>query len=392
MELKEYPSVERWLDRLAPSTADVNLRIFRMWVSWVRVNGSKFAEMSPDEWVEYQKSADNGSVYDVLDTLVGPYISQKEGTHSYLGKTIGTLRSFFLHNRAELPSDVGFKIRPSKAKVLGSLTIEEIMKVIYSSNPLYQAVFTSMFMGGMDEASFVYWNLNGYNSLMKQLGEYKNGNRMGIKVDIPGRKASKNIENFYTFIGRDAIDMILNYLPLRDPKDNPDEEAIFLTKQGGPVTKNAVYQYWYSHVKKLGLLPEDREHGERTGKNPHEMRDVFRSRWRISGVDVEVAEFFLGHDIDKLGYDKSPDYFPEWYEDQYNIAQPWLNILSEDPQKVSRREVDTQRTRIQELETQIERLGAGQGSKIDELTRALQEKDLIMAEVLKRLEYLERRE
>jgi len=360
MELGDYASVGRWLGRLAPSTADVNLRIFRMWVNWVRVNGVKFADMDPNGLVEYQQGSENSGKYEILDSLVIPWIQSKDGTHTYLGKCMGTVRSFFLHNRAELPKDTSFRIRPSKPRVAGDLSIEEVRKVILSSNPLYQAVFTCMFMGGMDLASFEYWNRSGYDSLMEQLSEYKEGSVKSVKVGVPGRKASKNIKNFYTFIGRDAVDKILNYLPSRGEGD-----AIFLTKYGKGVTKNAVYLYWYRHVKKLGLISEDRESGERTGKNPHELRDVFRSRWRISGVDVEIAEFFMGHDIDKLGYDKSPEYYPEWFEDKYNDAQPWLNILSEDPQKVSRREVDTQRKRIMELEAVIESFQSHQNEDVE---------------------------
>ena len=36
----------------------------------------------------------------------------------------------------------------------------------------------------------------------------------------------------------------------------------------------------------------------------------------------------MGHDIDRLKYDKSPDVFPDLYRDEYKKVEPYLNILS----------------------------------------------------------------
>ena len=149
-------------------------------------------------------------------------------------------------------------------------------------------------------------------------------------------KRSRNRRPFYTFIGRDAIGAVRTYLRGRTETSC---EQIFLTQFRNPVSYRSLYGYWMLKMKRLGLIEtKGPSRGNRYGKNLHEMRDLFRSRWRPSGVDVEVAEFFMGHDIDRLGYDKSPKLYPEWFEDQYRKAEPWLNIVSEDPERVPARD------------------------------------------------------
>jgi hypothetical protein len=48
----------------------------------------------------------------------------------------------------------------------------------------------------------------------------------------------------------------------------------------------------------------------------------------LSGVAPVASELFLGHSIDKLGYDKSPRYSEDWFRSQYEKVEPRLNLLS----------------------------------------------------------------
>lgn len=43
---------------------------------------------------------------------------------------------------------------------------------------------------------------------------------------------------------------------------------------------------------------------------------------------------------------------PEWGEEQFELAAPWLNILSEDPEVVPRREVE-QRSNAQDQKIEV---------------------------------------
>jgi len=117
---------------------------------------------------------------------------------------------------------------------------------------------------------------------------------------------------------------------------------------------------------RLGLIKlKEGDTGNRYGKNPHELRDLFRTRFHLSRRDLKAAEFFMGHIVDPLEYNKA--FREEYYAiTEYREASPWLNILSEDPEHIH----------ISKIE-----------SKVDQLVKA---KLPGYAEILKRLEVLEK--
>jgi len=110
-----------------------------------------------------------------------------------------------------------------------------------------------------------------------------------------------------------------------------------------------------------------------TGKNPHEMRDLFRSMWEKSPAKGSVAEFCMGHVIDPLEYNKAfrDD---EWVRDQYLNAEPWLNIISSGRPfgQVDKDEVTGLNRRIYELQAQVERLRMGRSDETEALTKRLE--------------------
>ncbi len=361
-------SVKNWLSRLAPKTArDVGYS-FKRWMDWTSLNGGQFSKFSPDDLVDHQAKGDNGSRYEILD-LIQKYIRDLNLRAKSKSKYYTTLRSFFLHNRAALPEDPSFKIRSDVAPVKSRLTLDIYKKVVMAANECYAAIYTSMFQGGMGIGEFLYWNETGYESLIEQLKEDPDI----IKIEIPGRKQSKNKGAFYTFIGRDAIRSLKVWLGVR-PEGAP---TIFVNQYKVPISEEALRMYWTRKLKRLGFIKQiGASRGNRYGMNPHEIRDLFRSRWRVTGVDQNVAEFMMGHSeaLDKLGYDKSPFLDPAWYEDQYQEAQTWLNVFSEDPQKVPKKEMETLRRKNREYEAEL--------SKRDDRLTRLEEQ---MAELMREL-------
>jgi len=345
-------SVEKWLSRLSPNYAKTNMKMFRPWIKWVRKSETRFRDYTPDELVEYQRNTDNGSRYDILDEIVQPYIIAKSGRHSYLQRIYATIRSFFMHNRAELPEDPNFNIQADKEKSVGLLTLEDLRKIVLASNPTYRAIWLCMFQGGMGQNEIVYWNEHGYDSLMDQLER----DLEVVKVDLPGRKKARNVIPFYTLLGPDAIDAVRTALKYR-PSDG---KTIFLSKYGKSISKNALWLYWNYHMNKLGLVEKKPDKpGHRTGRNPHEVRDLFRSAWEKSPAKASISEFMMGHynKIDPNEYNKA---FRDeaWVRREYAKALPMLQIMSSDRPygKVDIDEIERQNRRIKELEAENEEL------------------------------------
>jgi hypothetical protein len=79
------------------------------------------------------------------------------------------------------------------------------------------------------------------------------------------------------------------------------------------------------------------------------MRDTFRSACTVAGVAHPVAEYMIGHSIDKLGYDKSPQVYPDHSKTEYAKVEPMLNIFSS--QAIGLKKINELETKIQEKES-----------------------------------------
>ena len=343
---KGSDSVKNWMGRLSERTAIDKAYTLLRWHVWLKKSSPKWAEVSFDEMIRIQSEATNSERFDLLDQ-VQRFITETPGRHNSKKTYYTSLRSFFMHNRASLPEDPSFTIRSDVAPVMGKLNIDIFKRAVLSSNKCYQAIFTCMFQGGMGIGELLHWNETGYADLIEQLRE----DPKVVKINIAGRKHGKNIDPFYTFIGRDAIQLVRNWLEVRPE----GASTIFVNQIEEPIKDESLRTYWTRKLKRLGFITQNGSStGNRYGMNPHELRDLFRSRWMISGVDTKIAEWIMGHSeaLDKFGYDKSPWLSPEWFAEQYHEAQPWLNVFSEDPQKIPKKELDAQRRRISELEAE----------------------------------------
>lgn len=378
--IETYQTVKAWLSRLGDSTQRVARSNFNNWIQWVRENGGEFSEFTPDDLVEYQKNVGNGDRFKILDTLIQPYLKQADIRLHTKRHRYTHIRSFFLHNRAELPKDPSLTLRAKKPPVMGTLELDDIRLVVLGSKPCYQAAFLSMFQGSMDQEMFTYWNEHGYESLVNQLAEVSKQPRdeRAIKIELPGRKKAKFEKPYYTFIGPDAIDAIINWLPYR-PEDT---HAIFTDNRGKPLAKSNLRHYWNYHLNRLGRVPENlTKKSERTGKGLHEMRDVFRSQWSKSPANHIVGEYLMGHQIDPLEYDKS---FRDvgYYRGEYLKALPMLQLISSGEPFG---QVD--KTEIQKLE----RIIKDQATKIENLESEKQEAESITNTLVTKIEALIKR-
>jgi len=378
--------VSRWLGRLAESTQRVQLNYFSAFMEWMGEHGGPFKDMTPDELIECQKNADNGSRYDVLD-VVQQYVIEKPGTYNSKNSRYNNVRSFFMHNRAELPRDPGFNINPEREPVRGTLTPDEIRRVVLASNTMYQALFLCMFQGAMDQEMITYWSSNGYDSLAEQL----KGDPEAVKINLPGRKSQKFKQGYYTFIGGDAVKSLRTWLKQRQHRVEQgkiprDSREIFCNQYGETVSKRTIREYWTGKLRRLGII-EPVKRGtrvSRTGKGLHEMRDVFRSLWSKSPASHVVGEYCMGHQIDKLNYDKS------WrdvghYRGEYLKALPWLQLMSRG-EAFGR----VERDEVERLRRELEEARKGQGDRVTELedriSRMETQQRQAMAQILRLLE------
>lgn len=350
-DIMQYKTVATWMDRgsFAPKTKGNYELHFRLFLIWKRENGGKFADMNPDDIVDYQKKArrslEEDAEYEIIDELIQPYIKSIEDgfRDNTLKQKVTIIMSFFEWNRAKLPEWTIGK-HAGVPKVVGKLPFRNIREVCSNSNSVYRAIFLCMYMAGMDLALFEHWNIElGYKSIEDDI---KKGRNI-IVIESPGRKKFRNKLPFYTLIGGDAVDALYKYLE-NDRKRTIDQffggdpekaTAIFYNQSGSPVAGRGLRCYWHKKLVQLGLIVPIKDdnrkgyRGNRYGKNPHELRDTFRSK--ATGICAEerippsIFEFMMGHKVDANEYDK-------YCNDemavrvQYRKAIPYLNIMTSD--------------------------------------------------------------
>ncbi len=412
----ENKPIGKWLERMAVGTRERYRRIaYAYFVEWLPSHGGEFAGLTPAEMLDLQEKAVGRDRYKQVD-LLQTWIRETPARYKTKKVTYHIIRSFYAHNRVPLPQDKGYNQRikgdNTREPVIGALSMEDLKKVILSSNETYQAVFLCMFQSSMGGKEFEHFNFHGW----KQIEEPLKRDAPRIRIDLPGRKHARMERPFYSFIGRDSIDALKRYLKFRGPIKNG--EPIFLNMRGTPVTKAALEKYFRKHIKKTGVVKPktpacpkcggetrrrltDKETGRRTyyvcgecgaenyptpelirelrairyGCDPHEMRDLFRSEWQKSQADPIVAEFMMGHDIDPNKYNK---FFNDvaWVESQYRLAEPWLNIISDNPRVVG---VD----RVKQLQETVERLKAERETEQQSLKEEIAELRAIVEKLLK---------
>lgn len=179
--------------------------------------------MGPDELVGFQREHRD---FQILD-LAQRYVLGLRGRESHKKRTYAVIRSFFIHNRVPLPADRDFRVKCDLPRVVGSLAVEEVRRILDSCNECYRALFLCMFQGGMGLKEVVYWSKHGWTTLEEQL---RRGDHP-IRIDLPGRKMGLNGRPFYTFLGRDAVEALRAWIARQ-----PRTETIFTNQFGGPVT------------------------------------------------------------------------------------------------------------------------------------------------------------
>lgn len=265
-KLAKSPAVKRWT-RTMRGKPIVKVLVLRAWLWWMKSNEPELYALGLDGLIQYQKKMirDNEEEFVIQDALYG-WLYENGGTYNTLRTYETTIRSFFMHNRAELSKDPTARIKPTRYSQISMFTIEEIRSIHSRASPMIQAVLICQIMGGMGFEEILHWSKTGYDDLIEQLDK----NEPLIRVALPGRKKMKGIKPYYTFLGRDAKKALKEYLKEREKYvTNENSGYIFLTTRKNPLTYSSFYQAWMRVLRKLKLIPE-RQKGtyHRYGKNP----------------------------------------------------------------------------------------------------------------------------
>jgi len=269
--------------------------------------------------------------YVILDLLQGYIKSLSPMRKNSKRKAYSVIRSFFVHNRCELPRDPSFRIRGDKPPVIAKLAVADIAEVAMAAKGPYRSMILCKWQTMLDCARLEYANLNCAGQIVDQL----KADTHPVRIDLPGRKANENDAEgqFFTFIGADAKAALLQYFEKIRGWPRPGE-PIWVYGNGVGVKKTGFTASWLSLLRRTDKIPASAgTPGLRYGFNSHEFRDLAISRLHThaknAGFDMDCCKFWCGQvgEIDKLKYDKFYT-DTEYVRDQYLIAEPYLNILT----------------------------------------------------------------
>jgi len=333
----------------------------------------RFVGVGPEEAVRFQRL--NPLSYRFVDASY-EWVNDRGLRVSSQETMISCVRGFFLANRCPLPQD-RHRFRSEKVPVVGELSVEEFRKIVVASNLTYRAAYLMMFQSGSGVGELIYIN----TKLASHVWDEVRRGKQIICLTMPGRKTYRNIRPYVTFVGGDAVDALKALFHSRGWKK---DSVLFRTSRGDSLTRQGLQGYFKRKALQLGFIKrktpacldcgaetvrrrvsnkrEDRVYyvcvecpssrpcsdynlslselaGVRYRMRTHEIRDLFRTEWHRSGVDAAVGEEMMGHTIDALEYDKIMR-DRKYVLAMYRKALPFLNILSEDPRKVDRSEID----------------------------------------------------
>lgn len=181
--------------------------------------------------------------------------------------------------------------------------------------------------GLLDTEGLIYVSKTQGEQIMKALQE----GRKTLRLTLPGRKRTKNEKPYYTFIGRDALASLKQYLERdRGPLKPGDPVWVYPTSRTS-VTKVGFGLAWSRLLRRAKLIPaqEGKSIRSRYGFNVHNTRDLAISLLNtVGGLNPKCIEFWAGHDIDPLGYNQFYSTQPDYVIQQYELAEPPLNIVS----------------------------------------------------------------
>jgi len=424
--LEENPMAAAYIRRLHGDDHHAGARCLYRVFKWLtrRPGWQPPVNVSEVEWIlDKQGSCRTDRARAVLEEMLIDFCnSEVHGTHNYKLKFYNTFHGLCKRHHIQLPNTDVEEIRADTAAVEGTLTLTDVFRIISTCKLRERAVFTLMWQSLMDSERFIQFNKNGWSRLEPQI---RNENDWLI-YKIPYRK--KNDKPYFVMWHRtwDGPKLLLEYIEDRgtprrvgtDERGQPVYEPIFLNRQGGPFNKDNLKHAWIQAATRAGVverihpyckicgagmvktrryvngaskkryecrcgnIQQAREFYRafshtRYGKNLHEIRDVLSTNLpTLAGVRETHVNFFAGHKIDPLDYqklrdaDKNPQLMDGLQQDWIK-AEPFLNMWShggitiESTAKQRAMEEDLRRA-----EAKIER----QGREIEEL-RAFFEKD-----------------
>jgi len=393
------PFIAEWLGSVSVETKGHYTSKIEAFLEWVEAGNSKlelggYEGSLPRRLLLLQKDLNrDGEGRKKILRAAYAYVKERGAERgwrsSYRANNLSAIRSFFVYHLDEtgFPKEskrrMAHVLKSDVKKVRKNLSLVELREVAIRSSPMYRTVLKCMFGSGMGEDEVVKFSNQGMAALQEAMEDpVADG---VIEVYLGARK--HNIDgDFYVYIGGGAYRELRSWLKVRkgleERFNDPDlverrlrdrraakvdefPDSVFVTNIFSPLSTNGLYNYFHRKMEQLGFIHIPRENnnsrgrvkngssGNRYNKNPHQIRSLFRTQWSKSRVNPDVGEYFMGHVVDSLDYNKVAD-DREYRIAEYRKAVHYLDLENERTfGKVDEAEVESLSQQVRDLEARL---------------------------------------
>jgi len=327
----------------------------------------EWAGKGPRELLEMQRAtsmSNDEKVRFMVADLVQSYVRELKGRRSYKLTEFSKLKSWFRFHRRKLPDDYDrefiLKLRSDRPATFCKLTAEVLQDALTAvrNDHRKRSMILTQFQSFSGIKELMLINLH-YGFFVGY--EVKKGVPL-IELEMKWPR-KQNEKPWYTYIGGDAIEELRRYFEEGRGWPKPEEPIWFHDREPGTaLTPGGYYQMWSRLLASLGYRPpvtggkpQGKGSWERYGVGPHNLRDLAISMSQAAAsrdFNPQSADYFAGHTIDELGYRQLHDLNPKYRREQYQIVEPFLNVISSPP--LAQEEAADARKRIEAMQRQVD--------------------------------------
>lgn len=377
--------VKKWIQELERrSEATAKSRCYHLFHYFVWLKDNKNITSARQLLDHYRQLKKQGNEYEHNDWAKEYLLTEKNKKKSFSWREGGlsSIRGFYRFNRCPLPDErMDLHVREVDAQrlrekaSLKTMTLEDFKKLVGPAKIREKSELLTMLQSGMGIGELVhqfnvctcdpeYVKNHGHicvpANVLRQLREGKCPIKVYPLIAFK-RSGNDDRKTYFTFIGKDAINCLKEYLVFRkqlvtektkeykilkerekagyklNEKDTrklrnlenrlqhvtpelKDGEPIYITNYLNPIREHSLQIAVPVLKKQSGLL--DRKF------TPHTCRDLFKTECSHAGVDDKISEFWIRHALDKYGYNQLDKMHPEDFEAEYAKVEPVLNVLS----------------------------------------------------------------
>lgn len=306
----EDPALKRWLNSITRSTTRANYKTaFRAYTAFTGMTATALIDEAAEDVKRDLRQKQDVVItkllafYNWLKTEY-PKKNRGKGVHEVSGKGVAdksahmwvnAIRSFYATFGVTVRMKGRRRLPKAKVKNKRMIVSAEQVKALvdHARTPRDRAIILTHFQSGLDVSTLC--NLK-YGDVAE--GLEKNEHPLKLELYRP-----KTGVEFYTFLGRDAVEALKAYLAdrrMRGVKFNSNM-ALFLQERGKKPLKTKNVQDMTREVAlKAGFIDEKNNGKDFNPLGPHALRESFGSIMTNSGVPDTVVDFWHGHEVGEM--------------------------------------------------------------------------------------------